>query len=265
MSFIEIERLGAVARLTLNRPESMNALGLEGDGEAVERLVADLAADRALRCVVLTGAGKAFCAGGDLKAMQARTGTFAGSPAHIRDQYAANVHRIIGGIAAIGVPTIAAINGAAIGLGCDLACACDIRIASDRAKFSVPFLRIGLVPGDGGAWLLPRVIGMSRASQLLFTGDAIDAATALGWGLVNEVVAAGALTDHALAMAERIAGQPVHALKLTKSLLKHGQGTSYQTLMEMSAMAQAILHHTEDHHEGVASLLEKRPPVFSGN
>jgi enoyl-CoA hydratase/carnithine racemase len=156
------------------------------------------------------------------------------------------------------------VNGAAIGLGCDVACMTDIRIAAETARFGVTFLKLGLIPGDGGAWLLPRTIGMSRACELLFTGDLIDAATAKDWGLVSYVVGADALMEEAMGLAERIAAQPPHALRLAKALLKQGQTTTYDTLMEMSAAAQAISHLTDDHMEGVNALLEKRQAEFKG-
>jgi enoyl-CoA hydratase/carnithine racemase len=141
----------------------------------------------------------------------------------------------------------------------------DIRIAADTAKFGVTFLKLGLIPGDGGAWLMPRTIGMSRAAELLFTGDVIDAAKAADWGLVSKAVPAETLMDEAMALATRIAQQPPHALRMGKSLLKHGQTASYDTLMEMSAAAQAIAHHTDDHMEGVDAILEKRQPNFRGS
>jgi enoyl-CoA hydratase/carnithine racemase len=196
--------------------------------------------------------------------MKNREGAFAGNGVTIRDGYRNNIHRVVKSIYGLEVPSIAAVNGAAIGLGCDVACMCDIRIAADTAKMGVTFLKLGLIPGDGGAWLLPRTIGMSRASELLFTGDVIDAATAADWGLVSKAVPAETLMDEALKLAERIALQPPHALRLAKSLLKQGQTVSYDTLMEMSATAQAIAHLTEDHMEGVDALLEKRPAVFKG-
>jgi enoyl-CoA hydratase/carnithine racemase len=140
----------------------------------------------------------------------------------------------------------------------------DIRIASDQAKFGVTFLKLGLIPGDGGAWLLPRTIGMSRACELLFTGDVIDAATAQAWGLVSSVAPHDRLMDEALALAGRIAQQPPHALRLAKALLKQGQTASYDAVMEMSAAAQAISHLSRDHMEGVDALLEKRPATFTG-
>lgn len=265
MSLILTERRGHIAILTLNRPDAMNALGAPGDGDQVAAACAAINADRDIRCVVLTGAGRAFSAGGDVKAMKAREGAFAGNGVELRDGYRNNIHRVVRSIYGLEVPSIAAVNGPAIGLGCDVACMTDIRIAAEGARFGVTFLKLGLIPGDGGAWLLPRTIGMSRASELLFTGDVVDAKTACDWGLVSKVAPAEALMDEAIALAERIAQQPPHALRLAKSLLKHGQTTSYDTLMEMSAAAQAISHLTEDHMEGVEALLEKRPAVFKGS
>lgn len=264
MSLILTEKRGHIAILTLNRPESMNALGAAGDGDQVAAACAEINADQNIRAVVLTGAGRAFSAGGDVKAMKAREGAFGGSGVNIREGYRNNIHRIVRSVYGLEVPSIAAVNGAAIGLGCDVACMTDIRIAADTAKFGVTFLKLGLIPGDGGAWLLPRTIGMSRASELLFTGDVIDAETAEKWGLVSKVVPADTVLDAAIAMAEKIAQQPPHSLRLGKALLKHGQSTSYDTLMEMSAAAQAISHLTDDHMEGVEALLEKRPAVFKG-
>jgi len=182
MSLVETEIRGPVAILTLNRPQSMNALGEEGDGAAMEAALREVSANRAVRCAILTGAGKAFSAGGDLKAMQARTGAFAGGPADVREGYRGNIHRLVRALYSFDLPLIAAVNGPAIGLGCDVATLCDIRIAAAGAKFGVTFLKIGLIPGDGGAWILPRAIGASRAAELLFTGDVIDAETACAWG-----------------------------------------------------------------------------------
>lgn len=264
MSLILTEKRGPIAILTLNRPDSMNALGAPGDGDQVAEACAAINADKTVRAVVLTGAGRAFSAGGDVKAMKAREGAFGGSGVAIRENYRTNIHRIVRAIYGLEVPSIAAVNGPAIGLGCDVACMTDIRISSASAKFGVTFLKLGLIPGDGGAWLLPRTIGMSRASELLFTGDVIGADQAAEWGLVSKVVPAESLMDEAIALAERIAQQPPHALRLAKALLKHGQNTTYDTLLEMSAASQAIAHLTDDHMEGVGALLEKRPADFKG-
>ncbi len=261
---IKLEKRGAIAILTLNRPEAMNALGEPGDGDAIAAACAEVNADRALRCAILTGAGKAFSAGGNVKAMQNRTGAFGGSPVQVRDGYRNNVHRIVSSLFNLELPLIAAVNGAAIGLGCDVACMADIRISSDNAKYGVTFLKLGLIPGDGGAWLLPRVIGMSRACELLFTGNLIDANTAKDWGLVSKVVPGDQLMAEAMALATQIAKQPPHSLRVAKQLLRHGTQATYDTIMEMSAAAQGLMHHTKDHEEGVAAILEKREPVFKG-
>lgn len=264
MSIIKIERRGKVALLTLDRPEALNALGRDGDGDDFRAACDTINRDPDVRCVVLTGAGKAFSAGGDIKAMKERSGAFSANGVAIREGYRHNIHQIVRAIYGLEVPCIAAVNGPAIGLGCDVACMADIRLSSDLATYGATFLKLGLVPGDGGAWLLPRVIGMSRACELLFTAKIIDAPTAAAWGLVSRVVPHESLIGEALAMAEAIASQPPHALRLTKSLLRQGTSTSYEAIMEMSAAAQAISHLTEDHMEGVTALLEKRAPGFTG-
>jgi enoyl-CoA hydratase/carnithine racemase len=264
MSLLTIEKQGHVAVMTINRPEAMNALGAPGDGDAFEAACSSINGDNEVRCVVLTGAGKAFSAGGDVKAMKDRTGAFAGSAVQIRDNYRRNIHRIVRAVYGLEVPCVAAVNGAAIGLGCDVACMADMRIAADHAKFGVTFLKLGLIPGDGGAWLLPRIIGSARAAELLFSGDVIDAATARDWGLVNRLAPAADLMAEAMALAAKISQQPPHALRLGKSLLRHGQSASYDTMLELSAAAQALCHLTEDHMEGVTALIEKRPAEFVG-
>jgi 2-(1,2-epoxy-1,2-dihydrophenyl)acetyl-CoA isomerase len=261
---VKLGRDGAVATLTINRPDAMNALGEPGDGAAFADACAEINADRSIRCVILTGEGRAFSAGGNVKAMQSREGAFAGSPADVREGYRTNIHRIARSLYHLEVPLVAAVNGPAIGLGCDVACFADIRIASATAKFGVTFLKLGLIPGDGGAWLMPRTIGMSRAAELLFTGDVVDAQTALAWGLVSRVVEPEALMDEARALAEKIAQQPPQALRLAKLLLRQGQTATYDAILELSAASQALMHHTKDHEEGVAAILERRAPTFSG-
>ena len=263
MTILTLERRGPVALLTINRPEAMNALGALGDGDAFTAVCNEVNADRSIKCAVLTGAGRAFSAGGDLKAMKARTGAFEGTPMQLRDQYRRNIHQIVKALYGLEVPSVAAVNGAAIGLGCDVACMTDIRVASASAMFGATFLKIGLIPGDGGAWLLPRTIGMSRACELLFTGKTIDATKAESWGLISEICEPDALMDRAMALAGEIAAQPGDALRLAKALLRHGQGTSYDTTMEMSAAAQALCHTSDDHEEGVTAMLERRAPRFS--
>lgn len=264
MSILLLEKRGPIAIMTLNRPDMMNALGQAGDGPAVAAVCKEIVDDASIRCAVLTGAGRAFSAGGDVKAMKERSGAFGGKPYDVRGGYRDNIHVIVRSLYNMEVPLISAINGPAIGLGCDVACMADIRLAADHAKLGVTFLKLGLIPGDGGAWLLPRLIGASRAAQLLFTGDVIDAATAKDWGLVSEIYPADELMGEAMKLAERIAGQPPQALRLAKTLMRQANTASYDTIMEMSAAAQALMHETEDHIEGVNAILEKRKPEFKG-
>ncbi len=264
MGVIKLEKQGHVAVLTLTRPEAMNALGQEGDGAEVTAACAEIEADPAIRVTVLTGEGRAFSAGGDVKAMRDRTGAFGGSAYDIREGYRRNIHRIVKSLYNLETPLVAAVNGPAIGLGCDVACMADVRIASEKAKFGVTFLKLGLIPGDGGAWLLPRIIGSARAAELLFTGDVIDAETAVNWGLISRAVAPEALMEEAMALATRMAGQPPQSLRLAKTLMRHGATASYDTIMEMSAASQALMHLTDDHMEGVNAILDKRAPTFKG-
>ena len=259
-----VEQSGPVVTLTINRPESRNPLGEPGDGERFTAAADHINADRDVRCVILTGAGSAFSAGGNLKAMRERGGGFQGPGVHVRDHYRHGIHRMVRALWTLEVPLIAAVNGPAIGLGNDVACLADTRIAADNAIFGATFLRIGLVPGDGGAWLLPRVVGMARAAELLYTADTIDAPTALAWGLVSKVVPAVDLIAAARGLAERICRQPPDVLRMTKKLLRDGITQSFDHVMELSAAMQALAHQTEDHAEAVNAFFEKRSPTFVG-
>ena len=264
MSALLFEKSGPVVTLTINRAESRNPLGEEGDGELFAEAAAKINTDREVRCAILTGAGPSFSAGGNVKAMRERSGAFAGAGVHIRERYRHGIHKIVRSIWGIEVPLIAAVNGHAIGLGNDVACLADIRIAADNSIFGATFLKIGLVPGDGGSWILPRVIGYQRAAELVFTADTIDAATALTWGLVSKVVPAASLMDEARALAGRICRQPPDVLRMTKKLMREGQNVSFDTIMEMSAAYQALAHLTEDHKEAVSAFFEKRAPDYKG-
>jgi enoyl-CoA hydratase/carnithine racemase len=176
----------------------------------------------------------------------------------LRNGYRDGIQRIPLALYELEVPIIAAINGPAIGAGLDLACMCDIRIASETARFAESFVKLGIVPGDGGAWLLPRVIGLPRATLMAFTADTIDCAQALAWGLITEVLAPDRLMSAAQAIAQRIAVNPGHSLRLTKRLLREGQHMRLDSLLELSAAYQAIAHHTEEHAAAVTSFLETR-------
>ncbi len=261
-SLVHLSIDGPIATLTLNRGDGMNALGHPGDGEEFGRVCDAINADRAVRCAIITGEGWAFSAGGDLRAMDEKSGLFAGDGPRIRNSYRHDVHGIVRALDRLETPLIAAINGPAVGLGCDVACLADMRIAAHSARFGVTFLKAGLAPGDGGAWLLPRLIGMARAAELFFTGDMINADTALAWGLVNTVVEDEDLADAARSLAERVAQQPPDVLRFTKTLLRRGREASFEDIRELSAALQAHAHQSADHAEAVRAFLEKRQPKF---
>ena len=253
-----------IVTLTLNRPEIRNAISdpdmIEAILEALERIDGDMS----VRAAILTGAGSSFSSGGNLKKMGEQGGVNDPLPAQTRRNYRYGIQRIPLAFEALDVPVIAAVNGPAIGAGCDLACMCDIRIAAQSAYFAESFVKVGIVPGDGGAWLLPRVVGFSKACEMALTGDSVDAAEALACGLVSKVVPDADLLDHAHALARRIAANPPHAVRMTKRLLREGQSVKLDTLLELSAAMQALAHATDDHKEAVAAMLGKRAPRFTG-
>lgn len=262
--FLIVEREDSILTVRMDSPETRNALSEPAQMQEFVDLCAAVKADRSVNVVVLTGNGPAFCAGGNVKDMRERGGIFAGSPYELRESYRNGIQRIPLALYDLDVPVVAAINGPAIGAGLDLACMCDVRISADTAKFAESFVKLGIVPGDGGAWLLPRIVGMPKASLMALTGDTIDAAKALEWGLVTEVVPAAELLSAALDVARRMAANPSHGLRLTKRLLREGQHMRLDSLLELSAAFQSLAHHTEDHQEAVNAFVEKRAPQFTG-
>lgn len=257
-------RDGAILTVTLNLPDQRNPISDNGLIDALLAALDEAERDISVRCIILTGAGSAFSAGGDLKAMKEGRGLRADLPAQTRRNYRAGIQRLPLAFHAMEVPVIAAINGPAIGAGLDLACMCDIRIAAGSARFAESFVKLGIVPGDGGAWLLPRIIGLSRATELTLTGEMFDAAHALEIGLVSRVVADVELLKAARAIADKIAANPPHAVRMTKRLLRQGQDTSLANLLEMSAAMQSLAHATRDNDEAIDAFIEKRAPVFRG-
>jgi enoyl-CoA hydratase/carnithine racemase len=257
------EQSGGVVTLTINRPEKRNPIS---EPEVVEALVAALARmnqDRSVRAAILTGAGSGFSSGGDINAMQSALEERASDPVRTQDYYSQGIQLIPLAFEKLEVPIIAAVNGAAIGAGCDLACMCDIRIAGASARFAESFVKLGIIAGDGGAWLLPRIVGFSKACELAFTGDMLDAQAALACGLVSQVVPDGELMAASRALAERIAANPGHATRMTKRLLVQGRTMALAASLEMAAAMQSLAHAAPDHREAVSAFLEKRSPQFN--
>src|SRR6185369_15466651 len=261
-SFLKTARDGAVLTLTMSQPETRNALTGNTAVEEFVQACADIAADRTVRAVILTGEGPVFSSGGNVKSMQ-RYYQEQLSPETIREEYRNGIQRLPKALYNLDVPLIAAVNGPAIGAGMDLTCMCDIRIASEKATFAESFVKVGIVPGDGGAWLLPRVVGMSKASEMAFTGEALTAQEALACGLVSRVVPHESLMETAMTLARKIAANPGGVLRMTKRLLREGERATLDSLLEISAAFQAIAHMEPDHHEAVRAFVEKRAPKFS--
>jgi enoyl-CoA hydratase/carnithine racemase len=261
--FLLYEQHGPLVILTMNQPERRNPL--TGNTAVCEFLAAidRIDGDSSVRCVILTANGPSFSAGGDIREMK-RQATPEVTEMAIRQEYRRGIQRLPLALFNLEVPVIAAINGHAIGAGLDLACMCDLRIASEKAVFAESFVKIGIIPGDGGAWLLPRIVGLSRASELAFTGDTIDARQALEWNLVSRVVPQERLMESARELAGRITANAGHGLRLTKRLIREGLHSRLDTVLELSSVFQAVSHKTADHAEAVDAFLEKRTPTFGG-
>lgn len=262
--FLIYEEQDGIVTLTMNRPELRNAMTEEHEMLEFVGVCERLKRDMRVKVVILTGAGSAFSAGGNIKHMRDKKGFSAGSPMQIRDAYRNGIQQIPLALYELDIPTIAAVNGPAIGAGMDLTCMCDVRIASEHARFASSFVKLGIVPADGGAWLLSRTIGAAKALELMLTGETIDATEAKSIGLVSKVVPHESLMTDALALARRIAANPAQTLRLSKRLLRESMHVSLATSLEIAAAYQALAHYTKDHDEAVLAFIEKRPPVFTG-
>lgn len=254
---VEVDADDGVATITLNRPEALNALTVPMK-QALLVAFRRVARDTSVRAVILTGAGRAFCAGQDLRERLQPDAAPLG--VEVRERY----NPIIRAMRALPKPIVAAVNGVAAGAGASLAMACDIRIASESASFALAFGRVGLVPDSGATWLLPRLVGVTRAAELALLGDSVPAAEALRLGLVGRVVPAEELATEARSVAARLAAGAPRAMALTKRALNAAWSHDLDAALDYEAHLQDLAGRTKDHAEGIAAFLEKRPPRFTG-
>jgi 2-(1,2-epoxy-1,2-dihydrophenyl)acetyl-CoA isomerase len=249
---------GGIATITLDRPDALNSLeaSLKKDLLAAFR---EAGRDRAVRVVILTGAGRAFCVGQDLKER------LAPDPAPLDVEVRERFNPLVMAIRLLDKPVIAAVNGVAAGAGASLAFACDLRIAAEHASFVLAFGRIGLIPDTGATWLLPRLVGLGRASELLLLADPLPAAEALRIGLVNRVVPGDELAAQARRLAMSLAEGAPRAMALTKRAMRRALESGFEATLDYEASLQGIAGRTADHAEGLAAFIEKRPPRFTGS
>jgi len=253
---IVYEKENRVAKITLNRPQALNAFTPQMNKE-LQEILKDADEDKDIRCFLITGSGRAFSAGQDLKG---RTPEKKGS---LGESLRARYNPIIARLRRTEKISLAAVNGVAAGAGCNLALACDLRIASEEAKFIQAFVRVGLAPDSGGSFILPRLVGLSKALELLLLGEPVDAGEALRIGLVTKVVPASELPDAARQMAERLARSP-RSIGLIKRAVNHAMLSDLESQLEYEACLQEIAGRSADYDEGVRAFIEKRAPVFTG-
>ena len=248
-----------VATITLNRPDKLNAF----TGEMIDTWATSLAkaqADEQVNVIVVTGNGRAFCAGGDV----ARMGEGEPTPLQHKNQLWDHIHRIPKTLEGVDKPVIAMVNGLTVGAGMGMSLMCDVRIAAESARFSTGYVRVGLVPGDGDTYFLPRLVGSAKALELLWTADFIEAADALRLGIVNRVVPDAQLKEATYAFAKQIADGPQVPIRMIKRLVYQSLRLDLRTHLDLVSSHMAVVRRTEDHAEGVAAFKEKRPAKFKG-
>lgn len=258
--FLRLTRDGGVARLELHRPEVLNSFH-EPMAAELQAALAALAADDVVRAVILTGAGRAFCAGQDLAAVLPQPGR---PDPDLGDVVRACYNPVVRSIRGLEKPVVAAVNGVAAGAGANLALACDFVVAAETASFIQSFAQIGLIPDSGGTFVLPRLVGLARATQLAMLGEKLPARQALEWGMIYQVVEAAALEEAAMTLARRLAAMPTRGLGLIKRGLQHGLGVDLDAQLDYEEGLQREAGRTADYAEGVRAFVEKRRPTFTG-
>lgn len=247
--------------ISLNNPDQMNAI----TSEMIESLVTVLKHadfDPDIRVIVLTGEGKNFCSGGDIKAMEEKSGMFAGESNELRNRYMAGIQQIPRCIEEISTPIIALVNGAAIGAGCDLAMMCDLRVGTHKTKFGETFTRMGLVPGDGGTFFLQRVVGYSKAMQMFLTAEIFEGPRALDFGLMNYLFEDSQAVSETIDLANQVAGLAPVAQSMTKKAMKVSYLHDLHTSLDLLASFQGISQRTLDHFEALSAFKNKKAPKF---
>lgn len=249
--------------ITLNDPEKMNALG----DQLIDSLVMALQQAESspeIRVIVIQGAGSAFSAGGDVKAMLAQQGMFQGSPTQLRQNYIDGIQRIPKTIETLSKPLIAMVNGVAVGAGCDLAMMCDLRIGSEKTKIGETFVKVGLISGDGGNYFLTRALGYAKAMEMTLTGDIYGGEQALQFGLLHRMVPSENLVRETEQWAQKISENAPLSVRLSKQGLKAAYHNHYLQILELAATQQGLMQRTSDHQEALMAFMEKRPPQFRG-
>jgi enoyl-CoA hydratase/carnithine racemase len=259
MADLEYEVNNGVGTILLNRPHKKNAFTLEMIDQWAAVLVA-ARTDQDVRALVLTGAGDGFCSGVDLDAFNQRES----SPLDAKRNLTGRIHRVAYALQDLDKPVIAAVNGVAVGAGMDMALMCDIRLAARSARFSEGYVRVGLVPGDGGCYFLPRLVGSARAIELLLTGDFVDASEAERIGIVNHVYDDDRLMEETMALARRLAGGPPVAIAMIKRALYQSANCDLRTALDLISSHMAVVQSTSDSQEAYRAFVEKRTPIFEG-
>ncbi|TEU03969.1 MAG: hypothetical protein E3J24_02470 [Dehalococcoidia bacterium] len=257
-----LKKEGHIATITMNRPEMMNALNIQMLQEMVAA-IDEIARNDDVRVVVLTGAGRVFCSGADISEGGKASG-LSGTPVEMHHNVRNSYQKVALGLQRLDKPTIAMVNGAAVGAGCDFAFACDMRVGSEKARFRNGFVRVGLIPGGGGTWLYTRLMGLGRGLEFLFTGDFLEAEEAEHIGVLNKIVPAEDLERETMELAQKIANNPPLAVQMSKMMAYKALDSDLEAALEQAAACQALALSSEDHREGVNAFIERREAQFKG-